>query len=311
VFEDLGVKQQVLREIEPVLPADSVFASNTSTIPITRIAEAARAPERVIGMHFFSPVAKMPLLEVIPGARTAPQTVSTAVAFGRRMGKTVIVVRDSPGFWVNRILAPYGNEVGHLLAEGASIEEIDGLAVRFGFPVGPVTLLDEVGLDVAVKVAGVMQEAFGDHIIPPAGKPGVAALVKAGRLGRKSGRGFYVYKGGKKRGVDPSVYELLGVHPNGGPRPAEILQRLVLPMVNEAARALGEGVVRNPRDGDIGAIFGFGFPPFRGGPLRYADDLGAERIVTDLERLAERHGARFAPAELLREQARDGTKFYA
>jgi 3-hydroxyacyl-CoA dehydrogenase/enoyl-CoA hydratase/3-hydroxybutyryl-CoA epimerase len=310
VFEDLGVKQQVLREVEAVLPADGVFASNTSTIPITRIAEAARSPERVIGMHFFSPVAKMPLLEVIPGARSEPQTVSTAVAFGRRLGKTVIVVRDSPGFWVNRILAPYGNEIGHLLAEGASIEDIDSLAVRFGFPVGPVTLLDEVGLDVAVKVAGVMQEAYGDHIIPPTEGPGITALVKAGRLGRKSGRGFYIYKGGKKRGVDQSVYELLGVHPNGGPRPAEVLQRLVLPMVNEAARALGEGVVRSPRDGDIGAIFGFGFPPFRGGPLRYADDLGAERIVTDLERLAERHGARFAPADVLREQARDGTKFY-
>ena len=310
VFEELGVKQQVLREVEAVLPPTGVFASNTSTIPITRIAEAARAPERVIGMHFFSPVAKMPLLEVIPGARTEPQTVSTTVAFGRRMGKTVIVVQDSPGFWVNRILAPYANEVGHLLAEGASIEEIDSMAVRFGFPVGPVTLLDEVGLDVAIKVAGVMQGAYGDHILPAPGA-GVAALVKEGRLGRKSGRGFYVYRGGKKRGVDESVYGLLGVHPNGGPRPAEILQRLVLGMVNEAARALGEGVVRSPRDGDIGAIFGFGFPPFRGGPLRYADDLGAERIVTDLERLTERYGARFAPSEVLREHARAGTKFYA
>jgi 3-hydroxyacyl-CoA dehydrogenase / enoyl-CoA hydratase / 3-hydroxybutyryl-CoA epimerase len=310
VFEDLAVKQQVLREVEQVLPPSGVFASNTSTIPITRIAEAARDPERVIGMHFFSPVAKMPLLEVIPGARTVPQTISTAVAFGRRMGKTVIVVRDSPGFWVNRILAPYANEVGHLLAEGASIEDIDTMAVRFGFPVGPVTLLDEVGLDVAIKVAGVMQEAYGDHILPAAGE-GIAALVAAKRLGRKSGRGFYIYKGGKKRGVDQSVYGLLGLHPNGGPRPAEILQRLLLGMVNEAARAVGEGVVRSPRDGDIGAIFGFGFPPFRGGPLRYADDLGAERVVSDLEHLAERHGARFAPCEVLREQARGGTKFYA
>jgi 3-hydroxyacyl-CoA dehydrogenase / enoyl-CoA hydratase / 3-hydroxybutyryl-CoA epimerase len=310
VFEDIAVKQQVLREAEAVLPPEGVFASNTSTIPITRIAEAAHAPERVIGMHFFSPVAKMPLLEVIPGARTSPQTVSTAVAFGRRMGKTVIVVKDSPGFWVNRILAPYANEVGHLLAEGASIEDIDAMAVRFGFPVGPVTLLDEVGLDVAVKVAGVMQAAYGDRIVPAPG-PGIAALVKEGRLGRKSGRGFYVYKGGKKRGVDESVYGLLGIHPNGGPRPAEILQRLVLGLVNEAARALGEGVVQNARDGDIGAIFGFGFPPFRGGPLRYADDLGAERVVGDLERLAERHGVRFAPSEVLQEHARRGTKFYS
>ena len=184
------------------------------------------------------------------------------------------------------------------------------MAVRFGFPVGPVTLLDEVGLDVAVKVAGVMQEAYGEHIVPIPGE-GIAALVKAGRLGRKSGRGFYLYEAGKKGGVDESVYGLLGVHPNGGPRPAEILQRLVLGMVNEAARALGEGVVRSPRDGDIGAIFGFGFPPFRGGPLRYADDLGAERVVSDLAHLAERHGVRFAPSEVLREHARQGTKFYA
>lgn len=310
VFEELGVKQQVLREAEAVLPPSAVFASNTSTIPITRIAEAARDPARVIGMHFFSPVAKMPLLEVIPGARTSAQTVSTAVAFGRRIGKTVIVVRDSPGFWVNRILAPYANEVGHLLAEGASIEDIDSMAVRFGFPVGPVTLLDEVGLDVALKVAGVMQAAYGDRLIPAPGA-GIAALVKAARLGRKSGRGFYLYEGGKKRGVDHSVYGILGVQPNGGPRPAEILQRLVLGIVNEAARALGETVVQNPRDGDIGAIFGFGFPPFRGGPLRYADDLGADRVVSDLERLAERYGPRFAPSEVLQEHARRGTKFYS
>src|ERR671923_2244596 len=133
-------------------------------------------------------------------------------------------------------------------------------------------------------------------------------MVKSGRLGRKAGKGFYKYAGGKKGAVDAAVYELIGVHPNGGPRPAEIIQRLVLMMLNEAARALGEGVVRSPRDGDIGAIFGFGFPPFRGGPLRYADDLGAERVVTDLERLAERFGSRFAPSEVLQEHARHGTK---
>src|SRR2546425_8051310 len=167
VFEELGVKQQVLREVEAVLSPSGVFASNTSTIPITRIAEAAHSPERVIGMHFFSPVAKMPLLEVIPGARTEPQTISTAVAFGRRMGKTVIVVNDSPGFWVNRILAPYGNEVGHLLAEGASIEDVDSMAVRFGFPRGPGRGLQEGGLDAAVQEADARRGAHSRPLVPP------------------------------------------------------------------------------------------------------------------------------------------------
>jgi len=307
VFEDLQVKQQVLREVEAAIPEHAVFASNTSTIPITRIAEAAQRPERVIGMHFFSPVARMPLLEVIPGARTAPDTVRTAAAFGRRMGKTVIVAKDTPGFWINRILAPYMNEAGSLLLVGVAIEEIDRLMVQWGFPVGPITLLDEVGLDVAQKASGVLHDAFGDRLVPA---PAFALLVKDGRLGRKVGRGFYKYANGKKRGVDPAAYTLVGVHPNGGIRPAEILQRLVLTMLNEAARAVGEGVVRSPRDGDVGAIFGFGFPPFRGGPLRHVDDLGAARVTADLERLADRYGERFSPCEVLQDQARRHGKFY-
>jgi 3-hydroxyacyl-CoA dehydrogenase/enoyl-CoA hydratase/3-hydroxybutyryl-CoA epimerase len=307
VFEDLGVKQQVLREVEAVTPADAIFASNTSTIPIGRIAEAAQRPERVIGMHFFSPVVRMPLLEVIPADRTAPEVVSTAVAFGRRMGKTAIVVRDRPGFWVNRILAPYMNEAGHLLGEGVAIDELDRLMVAWGFPVGPITLLDEVGLDVAEKASGVLNAAFGDRL---AAAPAFARLVKDGRLGRKVGRGFYRYAGGTKKGVDAAVYDLLGVHPNGGLGAAEVIQRLVLVMLNEAARAFGEGVVRSPRDGDVAALFGFGFPPFRGGPLRHSDDLGAARLVGELERLAQRHGARFAPSEVLQDLARRNTKFY-
>jgi 3-hydroxyacyl-CoA dehydrogenase / enoyl-CoA hydratase / 3-hydroxybutyryl-CoA epimerase len=307
VFEDLAVKQQVLREVEAVTAASAIFASNTSTIPIGRIAEAAQRPERVIGMHFFSPVARMPLLEVIPARRTAPEVITTAVAFGRRMGKTAIVVRDSPGFWVNRILAPYMNEAGHLLGEGVAIDDLDRLMVAWGFPVGPVTLLDEVGLDVAEKASGVLHAAFGDRL---AAAPAFATLVKDGRLGRKASRGFYRYTGGKKKGVDTSVYELLGVHPNGGSHAAEVIQRLVLVMLNEAARAFSEGVVRSPRDGDIAALFGFGFPPFRGGPLRHADDLGAARVVGELERLAERHGARFAPSEALQDLARRNARFY-
>ena len=307
VFEELEVKRQVLHEVEAATHPDTVFASNTSTIPIHRIAEGAGRPEQVIGMHFFSPVARMPLLEVIPSARTAPQAVSTAVGFGRRMGKTAIVVKDSPGFWINRILTPYMNEAGHLLVEGVAIEEIDRVMVEFGFPVGPVTLLDEVGMDVGEKVVGVMHEAFGERFAPV---PAFSGMVKSGRLGRKAGKGFYKYAGGKKGSVDPAVYDLIGTHPNGGPRPAEIIQRLVVVMLNESARAMGEGIVRTPRDGDIGAIFGFGFPPFRGGPLRHADDLGATRVVGDLERLAERYGARFAPCDVLREHAQRGSKFY-
>jgi len=308
VFEDLGVKQQVLKEVEAATRDGSVFASNTSTIPITRIAEAARRPGQVIGMHFFSPVARMPLLEVIAGARSAPAAVSTAVAFGRRLGKTVIVVKDSPGFWVNRILAPYMNEAAHLLLQGVAMEEIDRLMTQWGFPVGPITLLDEVGLDIAAKAAGVLHAAFGERLAPP---PALDALVKAGRLGRKAGNGFYKYASGKKGGPDPAAYHLLGAHPNGGVRPAEIIQRLTLVMLNEAARAVGEGVVRVPRDGDIGAVFGIGFPPFRGGPLRHADDLGAGRIAAELERLAGQYGTRFTPCEVLQEQARGNGRFYS
>jgi 3-hydroxyacyl-CoA dehydrogenase/enoyl-CoA hydratase/3-hydroxybutyryl-CoA epimerase len=307
VFEDLKVKQQVLAEVEAVSNDRAIFASNTSTIPITQIARGGRRPERVIGMHFFSPVARMPLLEVIPGAATDPEVVTTTVAFGRRMGKTVIVVQDSPGFWVNRILAPYINEAALLVREGAAIDAIDALMVEWGFPVGPLTLIDEVGIDVAEKAAGVLHGAFGERLAPA---PGLATLIKNGRLGRKAGKGFYLYAGGKKKGVDPSVYEEMGVHPNGGPRPAEILQRLIYVMLNEASRAAGEGVVRVPRDGDIGAIFGFGFPPFRGGPLRHADDLGAERLVAELGRLSERLGPRFAPSETLVEMAGRHAKFY-
>jgi 3-hydroxyacyl-CoA dehydrogenase/enoyl-CoA hydratase/3-hydroxybutyryl-CoA epimerase len=307
VFEDVAVKRTVLREVEAATHHRAVFASNTSTIPIAQIAAQARRPERVIGMHFFSPVARMPLLEVIPSAHTDPEVVSTAVALGRRMGKTVIVVADSPGFWVNRILAPYINEAAHLVLAGAAIEDLDQLMVQWGFPVGPITLLDEVGIDVAEKAAGVLHAAFGERMAPP---PGLATLSKRGRLGRKAGKGFYRYAKGKKQGVDQSVYQELGAHPNGGPRPAEILQRLTYILVNEAARAAGEGVVRAPRDGDLGAIFGFGFPPFRGGPLRHADDLGAPRLVADLERLAERHGMRFAPCETLQDMARRNAKFY-
>ena len=312
VFEDVEVKRAVLREVEAVARPGAIFASNTSTIPIARIAEASRHPETVIGMHFFSPVQRMPLLEIIVTDRTAPETTVTCVAAGRRMGKTVIVVRDRPGFFINRILSPYMNETGRLLAEGAHIEDIDRAMTSWGFPVGPVALLDEVGLDVAVKAGKVMHDAFGERLAPAIP---MEALVKDGRLGRKSGRGFYRYAKGRKAGPDAAAYALIGVTPAAGaavtPVSATVItERLSLAMLNEAARAYEEGVVRSPRDGDIGAIYGIGYPPFRGGPFRTLDAIGAAAAVAALERLASTLGPRFAPAAVLVEQAKTGTRFY-
>jgi 3-hydroxyacyl-CoA dehydrogenase/enoyl-CoA hydratase/3-hydroxybutyryl-CoA epimerase len=307
VFEELEVKRQVLAEVEAEIRSDAIFATNTSTIPIHQIAARARHPERVLGMHFFSPVDRMPLLEVIPTEATSRDTIVTAVRFGRRMGKTVIVVADRPGFWVNRILSPYLNEAGHLLQEGARIELIDGIMTDFGFPVGPVALLDEVGLDVAHKAGSVMHEAFGDRMKPAASLP---RMLGGTRLGRKNGRGFYHYKGGHKAGVDRSVYPLLAVRPTDEVEPELIEQRLVYAMLNEAALACADRVVRSPRDGDIGAIFGIGFPAFRGGPLRMIDDLGPGRVVETLYQLQEHFGERFRPAPSLLEMAKAGGRYY-
>ena len=308
VFEDLDVKRQVIADLERVVPASCILASDTSTIPITQIQEGAENPERILGMHFFSPVEKLPLLEVIRGRHTSDLAVATAVRFGRALGKTVIVLRDAPGFWVNRILAPYMNEAAWLLTEGVRVEDIDAAMTRFGFPVGPMTLLDEVGLDVAKKASDVLHAAFGSRLAPA---PVLDRLVAEGRLGRKSGRGFHRFEGGRKRDVDPTVCALVGAATAARVSPATIETRLVLPMLNEAARAFSEGVVRSPRDADIGAIFGFGFPAFRGGPLWYIDDRGAGVIVDELERLTARHGTRFEPADLLIEMARDNRTFYA
>jgi len=221
------------------------------------------------------------------------------------MGKTVVVVHDAPGFWVNRILAPYLNEAGRLVAEGADIGYVDRIMKAFGFPVGPLTLLDEVGLDVGLDASKVLHDAFGERMEPV---PGLAALVQAGRLGRKSGHGFYRYERGKRQGIDASVHSLIGTEPARTPVP-DVEDRLVYAMLNEAARALDEGVVRSVRDGDIAAVFGIGYPPFRGGPLRTLDRIGAARAVETLRRLEATYGSRFAPAPVLVKHAERGTRF--
>jgi 3-hydroxyacyl-CoA dehydrogenase / enoyl-CoA hydratase / 3-hydroxybutyryl-CoA epimerase len=307
VFEDLALKRRVLEEVEPAIDSTAVYASNTSTIPIGRIAEVAKYPERVLGMHFFSPVHRMPLLEVIVTPSTSPEATVTAVAYGKSVGKTVIVVNDGPGFYTTRTLSAYMNEAGRLLDEGASIEGIDDALVDFGFPVGPITLLDEVGIDVGGKVGLVLSEAFGARMEP---SDAMRRVVASGRTGRKGGRGFYQYDAdGKKGSVDEAIYEVIG-----GERremtPTEITERCVLAMVNEAARCLEEGIVRSPRDGDIGAVFGIGFPPFRGGPFRHVDSVGADHIVGQLEELNVRFEPRFEPAQLLVSMAEGRKVFY-
>jgi 3-hydroxyacyl-CoA dehydrogenase / enoyl-CoA hydratase / 3-hydroxybutyryl-CoA epimerase len=317
VFEDAGVKHKVIRETEAAASEGLIFASNTSAIPISKLAEASRRPENVVGMHFFSPVHKMPLLEVIRHPGTSPEALATVVEAGRRMGKTVIVVGDGPGFFTSRVLTPFLNEAAWLLMDGASIEQIDRAMTRWGWPVGPFTLLDEVGLDVGRHAGEVMRSALGDRLEPPAV---FQRMIDDGRLGRKAKRGFYLYeeedgKGKKGKAVDPAVYRLLGWKPAGPDTipDEEIVERCWLQMLNETARCMEEGIITDPADVDIGVIFGFGFPPFRGGLLREADRKGLPWVVSRLEHYAELRGARggrLEPAKLLRDMARQGERFY-
>ncbi|MBN3043207.1 fatty acid oxidation complex subunit alpha FadJ [Pectobacterium brasiliense] len=312
VFEDLALKRQMVAEIEEHAAPHTIFASNTSSLPIHQIAEGARRPQQVVGLHYFSPVDKMPLVEVIPHAHTSAETVATTVALARKQGKTAIVVGDSAGFYVNRILAPYINEAAYCLLEGEPIESIDYALVRFGFPVGPLALLDEVGIDVATKIVPVLSEELGERFTSP---PAFDAILKDGRKGRKNGKGFYRYNKTRRfwqagREVDSSVYPLLDVTAKAHIDPALISQRAVMMMLNEAARCLDEGVIQCARDGDIGAVFGIGFPPFLGGPFHYMDRLGVETVVKTLLVLQQQYGDRFAPCERLLAMREGRRTFY-
>ncbi|KFC79956.1 fatty acid oxidation complex subunit alpha FadJ [Buttiauxella agrestis] len=311
VFEDLTLKQKMVAEIEQNAAPHTIFASNTSSLPIADIAANAARPELVIGLHYFSPVDKMPLVEVIPHAGTSAETISTTVQLAKKQGKTPIVVGDSAGFYVNRILAPYVNEAMRCLVEGEPVDKIDNALVAFGFPVGPIQLLDEVGIDVGTKISPILQQAYGDRFAAP---QNIAAILNDDRKGRKNGRGFYLYPGKgsrSKKQVDPAIYKLLGVSPKGQLAENEIAQRCVMMMLNEAARCLEEGVVRSARDGDIGAVFGIGFPPFLGGPFRYMDSLGAGEVVAQLQRLASQYGERFAPCDRLLQMVEEQRNFWA
>jgi 3-hydroxyacyl-CoA dehydrogenase/enoyl-CoA hydratase/3-hydroxybutyryl-CoA epimerase len=262
----------------------------------------------VVGMHFFNPVDKMPLVEVIAAEGSDPAAVNTVFAYTRKLGKTPILVRDTPGFLVNRLLMFYSTEALWLLDEGYRMEDLDRAMTEWGMPVGPITLTDEVGIDVAFKVAHILRDAFGERLPIPAW---LDKVPSSGRLGTKNGKGFYLYEGKERKGPDPSVYALLGLSPAvENPDAGLIADRMVLPMVNEAARCLEEKVAKSASDVDLALIFGTGFPPFRGGLCRWADQEGLGQILRTLERLESAVGDRFRPSDELRRTAAAGG-FYA
>jgi 3-hydroxyacyl-CoA dehydrogenase/enoyl-CoA hydratase/3-hydroxybutyryl-CoA epimerase len=307
VVESVPIKRQVLAEFEAIEKPNAIFATNTSTIPITQIAAEAKHPENVVGMHFFNPVDRMPLVEIIRGEKTSDVAMVTTAALARKLGKTVVYCNDGPGFVVNRILGPYMNESGFLLEEGNSIESLDKAMVDFGMPVGPMALLDEVGIDVAAKVAGILTEAFGARMQK---STVVEKLYADGRHGKKNGKGLYLYTDGKRQGPDPTVYKVLGI---SNPHPADekaVVERMLLSMINEASLILQEKIVASAGELDLAMIMGTGFPPFRGGLLRYADSLGLPYILARLDELSSKAGPRFRPNEPLKKMAERDGKFY-
>ena len=308
VFEDLDLKRSIVKEVEVNSSDETIFASNTSSLPISDIAAKADRPELILGMHYFSPVQKMPLLEIIKTDKTADWVIATAYDVGLRQGKTVIVVNDGPGFYTTRILAPFINEALLMLEEGAAIEQLDKAMKQFGFPVGPVALLDEVGIDVGAHVAGVLGDIFEQRGAKTSKK--AAELVDAGYKGRKNKKGFYSYEDDKKKDVNQDIYKFFGGDKRKEFKAIEIQQRLSLVMVNEAVHCLQDNILDNPVDGDLGAILGLGFPPFLGGPFRYTDREGASVIVERLEILQSELGDRFKPADLLKKHAETGHTFY-
>lgn len=322
VFEDMDLKRRILAEVEAAAREDTIFASNTSSIPISEIAAQAKRPELVIGMHYFSPVTMMPLLEIITTEKTADWVAATCVQTGIRQGKHVIVVKDGPGFYTTRILAPFINEAMVLLEEGGDVQEIDRAMRQFGFAVGPITLLDEVGIDVGAHVSAVLAPLFTWRGIRTSSSS--ETILHAGFKGRKNKKGFYVYDAGrgwtdklqktlrlkKGKAVNKRVYDFFGGPHRKSFDAQEIQDRLAFVMVNEAVHCLQEGIISSPRDGDLGAVLGLGFPPFLGGPFRYLDSLGTENAYRRMELLREKNGPRFIAAGLLRDKAMQNQKFY-
>jgi 3-hydroxyacyl-CoA dehydrogenase/alkylation response protein AidB-like acyl-CoA dehydrogenase/enoyl-CoA hydratase/carnithine racemase len=303
--EKLELKKKIFQRLDELAGDDTVLATNTSALPISELAAGTRHPERVLGLHFFNPVHRMQLVEIVAARQTSPEVLQRALRFVQQIGKLPVVVKDSPGFLVNRILMPYLLEAGNLFEAGASIADLDEAMLDFGMPMGPMALLDEVGIDVAMHVAKTLAVSYGDRMVLPTS---LSKMVQDGLLGRKTGRGFYIHAKGRK----PQPNHDLPITPQPAPHDSKLLQeRMVLLMVNEAARCLEEQVVTDPADVDFAMIMGTGFAPFRGGPLRYADSVGIAKLVVAMDRLVAGGAAHFAPCALLRGMAASGKGFYA
>ena len=312
VFETREIKADVTRATEAVVGPDVIFGSNTSTLPITGLAQAWSRPENFIGIHFFSPVEKMPLVEIIVGKATGAAAIAKALDYVAAIRKTPIVVNDSRGFYTSRCFGTYVQEGLALLGEGTTPALIENIGKQMGMPVGPLAVNDEVGLDLSYKVGQQTRADLGDAYQPGPADAVIAKMHELGRQGRKNARGFYVYPddGGKKYIWPDLVATVAGGAADTQPTPGEVKERLLYRQLVETARCFAEGVLETPEDGDLGAIFGWGFAPFTGGPFSHMDTVGIAQVVATLDRLAQAHGARFAPPQLLRDMAAAGETFY-
>ncbi|MBI5207128.1 MAG: enoyl-CoA hydratase/isomerase family protein [Candidatus Firestonebacteria bacterium] len=307
VVEDMEIKKKVFNELENKIDKNSIIASNTSSLSISKMSVVLKHPERFVGLHFFNPVHLMPLIEIIKGDKTDECTVNTAVCFALSIGKVPVIVKDKEGFLVNRILMPYLNEAGKLLDEGVSIETIDKSARNFGLPMGPLELMDEIGIDVGHKVALIMENAFGSRMKV---SDSLNKIYEDKRFGKKIGKGFY-YHSGKNKSPDENYADQ--IRQNKGKselKEEDVLERMLLVMINEAVRCLEEQIVSSPGELDLAMIMGTGFPASRGGILKYADTIGSGKIYDKLKNLENKYGMRYTPAEKLNQMASAKEKFY-